>query len=206
MSASSSATACDSASGSTTADVSSETIRIDALMRGDTDTFALSKMQRDPSLGSRREPGPPHFSLACRPDSGFGSSHPCCRYREETMDVAALTPATLAIVIVPPLSGRLFGGQDTPHGCRVAIVNDVAAGDVFGNDAVGQSIDDPTGQPVEIVGVVATREGDDARDPIRPTICYYADQTGIPTAPAAPGCAREHNCAGALRLVRTAGA
>ena len=35
---------------------------------------------------------------------------------------------------VPPNAGRLFGGQDTPQACRVAIVNEAAARDVFGGD------------------------------------------------------------------------
>ncbi len=110
--------------------------------------------------------------------------------REEFMDVAPFTPASLAHITVPPMAGRLFGGQDTPHACRVAIVNEAAARDVFGGDAVGRSIDDPAGQKVEIVGVVASRQAEGARDPIRPTIYYYADQTSIPVA--AAGTARFH--------------
>lgn len=102
--------------------------------------------------------------------------------REALMDVVPFTPASLAHITVPPVAGRLFGGQDTPQACRVAIVNDVAARDVFGGDAVGRSIDDPAGQKVEIVGVVAARQADGARDPIRPTIYYYADQASIPLA------------------------
>ncbi len=99
--------------------------------------------------------------------------------RDESMDVAPFTPASLAHIMVPPLAGRLFGGRDTPQACRVAIVNDVAARDVFGGDAVGRSIENPVGQRVEIVGVVASRQAENAKDPIRPTIYYYADQTRI---------------------------
>ena len=62
-----------------------------------------------------------------------------------------------------PSTGRLFGGQDTPEACRVAIVNDVAAREVFGGEAVGRSIDDPSGQNVEIVGVVAMRPAERRR-------------------------------------------
>ena len=108
--------------------------------------------------------------------------------RDETMDVIAFTPASLAQVTVPPLAGRMFGSQDLPQACRVAIVNEAAARDVFGGDAVGRSIDDPAGQKVEVVGVVATRRAEGTTDPIRPTIFYYADQTSIPVA--APGPAR----------------
>ena len=77
---------------------------------------------------------------------------------EALMDVALFTPASLSHIRVPPIAGRLFSGQDTPQACRVAVVNDVAARDVFGGDAVGRLINDPSGQSVEIVGVVASRQ------------------------------------------------
>ena len=102
--------------------------------------------------------------------------------REESMDVTLFTTASLAHIRVPPIAGRLFGGQDTPQACRVAIVNQVAARDVFGGDAIGRSIDDPSGQSVEIVGVVSSRQAEGVSDSTRPTIYYYADQTGIPVA------------------------
>lgn len=102
--------------------------------------------------------------------------------REVLMDVALFTPASLAHIRVPPVAGRLFGGQDTVQECRVAIVNEVAAREVFDGNAVGRSIEEPSGQRVEIVGVVATRPAEGANDPIPPMIYYYADQTGIPVA------------------------
>jgi predicted permease len=107
--------------------------------------------------------------------------------REQTMDILPFTPATLADIALPPIAGRLFGGRDTPHACRVAIINEAAARDVFEGDAVGRSIDDPAGQNVEIVGVVATRQTERASNPLRPTIYYYADQISIPAAIAGPG-------------------
>jgi predicted permease len=101
---------------------------------------------------------------------------------EESMDVALFTPASLSHIRVPAIAGRLFGGQDTPQACRAAIVNEAAARDVFGGDAVGRLITDPSGQRLEIVGVVASRQAEGANDTIRPTIYYYANQTGIPVA------------------------
>lgn len=100
--------------------------------------------------------------------------------RDVTLDVVSFTPASLARIMMPPVAGRIFGGQDTPQACRVAIVNEEAARDVFDGDAVGRSIADPTGQHVEIIGVVGTRVAEGASDRIRPAIYYYADQTRIP--------------------------
>jgi hypothetical protein len=106
--------------------------------------------------------------------------------REELMDVALFTPASLAHIRVPPVAGRLFGGQDTVQECRVAIVNEAAAREVFDGKAVGRSIDDSSGQSVQIVGVVASHRAEGANDLSRPTIYYYADQGGIPAAVAGP--------------------
>jgi predicted permease len=94
------------------------------------------------------------------------------------IDVAAFTPRTVATIALQPVAGRLFGGRDTPQSCRVAIVNETAANTIFDGDAVGRTVQDPEGQRVEIVGVVAMRPGTNA--PSRPTIFYYAEQTGPP--------------------------
>jgi predicted permease len=100
--------------------------------------------------------------------------------RDVVMDVAAFTQRSLALITLPPIVGRIFGGGDTPQACRVAIVNEEAAGDLLEGDAVGRAIEDPAGQRVEIVGVIASRkrEEDTARN--HPTIYYYAEQTGTP--------------------------
>jgi putative ABC transport system permease protein len=108
--------------------------------------------------------------------------------REVTLDVVPFTPESLAHIVLPPVSGRVFGGQDTPQACRVAIVNDAAAREVFDGDPVGQSIEDPTAQRVEIIGVLATRTAEGVTDRARPAIYYYADQTPIPME--SPGPAR----------------
>jgi hypothetical protein len=102
--------------------------------------------------------------------------------REELMDVVPFTAATLAHVTVPPVAGRLFGGRDTPQACRVAVVNDVAARDVFSGEAVGRSIDNLAGQRIEIVGVVASRRVGNANAPIQPTLYYYPTQIGSAAA------------------------
>jgi len=96
------------------------------------------------------------------------------------MDVAAFAPRSIAIVTVPPVAGRMFGSGDTAQTCTVAIINEEAAEDLFDGDAVGRSIEDPAGQRVEIIGVVGTRKPAGSTERNRPTIYYYAEQTGTP--------------------------
>lgn len=110
--------------------------------------------------------------------------------REVTMEVAAFTSESVAQITVPPLAGRLFGGQDTPGTCKVAIVNQEAAADLFDGDAVGQSIEDPAGERVEIIGVVGMRRSEAAPTPNRPTILYYAAQTRPPLGEVGPAAFR----------------
>jgi putative ABC transport system permease protein len=100
--------------------------------------------------------------------------------RDVVMDVAAFTPMSLALVTVPPIAGRMFGGADTAQTCRVVIVNEEAAEELFDGDAVGRSIEDPAGQRVEVIGVVATRNAGKTMARNRPTIYYYAEQTNTP--------------------------
>jgi putative ABC transport system permease protein len=100
--------------------------------------------------------------------------------RDVAIDVAAFTSQTLAVVAVPPVAGRLFSGGDTAQACRVVIVNEEAAAALFDGDVVGRTIEDPAGQRVQIIGVVATLKTERTPQPNRPTIYYYADQTGTP--------------------------
>jgi hypothetical protein len=96
------------------------------------------------------------------------------------IDVASFTPQSLALVTLPPVAGRMFAGVDTAEACKVAIVNEEAAAELFDHDAVGRSVEDPAGDRVEIVGVVATRRKAGSAVEIRPTIYYYAEQTSPP--------------------------
>lgn len=101
--------------------------------------------------------------------------------RDVEMDVVSFTPRSLETVVLPPVTGRMFGGADRPRGCKVAIVNETAARDVFNGHAVGRSILDPTGGRVEIIGVVRMRRAKGATAPVRPAIFYYANQAELPT-------------------------
>jgi predicted permease len=100
--------------------------------------------------------------------------------RDVVMTVVAFTPQSLDIVTVPPIQGRMFGGGDTPQSCKVVIVNEEAANELFEGDAIGRSIEDPEGQRVEIIGVVATRKTASTTTRIEPTVYYYAEQTRTP--------------------------
>jgi predicted permease len=98
--------------------------------------------------------------------------------RNAIMDVVPFTPASLADVRMPPTAGRMFGGGDTAHSCRVVVVNEDAAAELFDGDAVGRSIEAPSGQRVEIIGIVASRQPETGTRRSRPTIYYYPQQTG----------------------------
>jgi hypothetical protein len=90
------------------------------------------------------------------------------------VDIADFTPESLALVKLPPLSGRMFGIEDSPRSCPVVVVNKTAAG-MFDGDPVGQSIEDATGRRLDVVGVVDNKDPD---RPHRPTIFYYPAQAG----------------------------
>lgn len=107
-------------------------------------------------------------------------------FRDAVMNVVAFTPQTLPLIVTPPVAGRMFGGADSPRGCRVAIVNPEASRAFFGGNAVGRSIEDAAGRHVEIIGVVAARRTETATD-ARPTLYYYAQQTGMDSDQNGPG-------------------
>jgi cell division protein FtsX len=100
--------------------------------------------------------------------------------RDVVMDVAAFTPQSVRTVVTPPIAGRMFTASDRPESCRVAIVNDVAARELFDGDAVARAIEGPTGQRVEIIGVVTERQQSQQAGPGTPRIYYYAEQGGPP--------------------------
>ena len=103
--------------------------------------------------------------------------------RDVTMDVALFTPPALALITLPPLAGRMFGAVDSADSCRVVVVNQ-AARDLLGSNPVGSVIQDPFGQRVEIIGVVAARP---TGTPVRPTVYYYPDQNAISVTQIGPG-------------------
>ena len=116
----------------------------------------------------------------------FRVETPGAMLRDVTVDVEAFTPETLEQIALPPVAGRLFGARDGPASCRVAVINEAAATAFFEGDALGRSVQDPSGQRVEIIGVVAPRKNGPANGPSRPTIYYYPDQTRLPLGRSGP--------------------
>src|SRR5436190_18666579 len=80
--------------------------------------------------------------------------------RDVVLNVALFTPQSLQAVALPPISGRMFSGGNTPHSCRVVVVNE-AARDLLDRETVGETVLDAAGQPAEIIGIVAP--SDEAR-------------------------------------------
>jgi predicted permease len=100
--------------------------------------------------------------------------------RNVTLNVAPFVSDSLDQFILPPKAGRIFGGADRTQACRVAIVNEEAAQQLFDGDAAGRFIEDRAAERIEIIGVVATRRLESVTEPSRPTIFYYAVETDIP--------------------------
>jgi len=75
--------------------------------------------------------------------------------RQVALDVAPFTSHSLALFELPPVSGRLFYASD--ESCRAAVVNESAAKILFGANTVGRAIRDSANIPVNIVGVLATK-------------------------------------------------
>jgi hypothetical protein len=106
--------------------------------------------------------------------------------RDLTMDTAWFTAGSLKSFALPPKAGRLFGFQDQM--CRVAIVNESAAAELFGafpQNTIGRVVQDSSGLPIEIIGVLAKKENAPASQ-THPTIYYnHADQSAPPPGRAA---------------------
>jgi putative ABC transport system permease protein len=102
-----------------------------------------------------------------------------------SLEVRMFLPETLDQLEMPPIAGRMFSGADTPGACKVVVVNEAAA-EVLSSDPVGQRIIDPSGEAVDVIGVVRmkSRPGRAAQPP---TIFYYGEQTGPPRDQTGPG-------------------
>lgn len=69
----------------------------------------------------------------------------------------------------PPVAGRMFGFDD--QGQEVAVVNGETAPELFGRQTVEEVIHDPSGRPIEVIGIVKRRSGE-ANLQARPIIYY----------------------------------
>jgi putative ABC transport system permease protein len=72
--------------------------------------------------------------------------------RDLNMDIVWLATDSLNLLDSPPIAGRIFGFSEPTQ--RDAIVDEAAAAELFGRETVGMMIQDPSGQPVEVIGVV----------------------------------------------------
>jgi putative ABC transport system permease protein len=101
--------------------------------------------------------------------------------REVTATAGVFAPRSLERVVLPPKRGRMPGGRDTNSTCRVVVVNEAIAAELFEEDAVGRAMDDEAGQRVEIVGVVTPKRSSSSSAPNdEPAIYYYAEQGDLP--------------------------
>ena len=99
----------------------------------------------------------------------FKLEPPSIQLRDVKMDIEWLTPDALNVLDNNPVAGRLFSfGDQMSH---VAVVNQEAAAELFGQDTVGRLIQDPVGAPVEIIGVVRRKATRTSKNQ-RPTIYY----------------------------------
>ena len=98
--------------------------------------------------------------------------------REVTLDTVALTPDLLRGITLPPVRGRMFGRGNLER-CAIAVVNEQAANILFDGDPVGRQVVDPSGQRVEIIGVVSTLPAR-ADDVVPPRIFFDAVTRDIP--------------------------
>jgi predicted permease len=74
--------------------------------------------------------------------------------RAEEIDVTTFDPNAFAPDRLHAIEGRLFGGQDAPRGCQVAVANEEGARAWFEGDAVGRSLLDAQGHRIDVVGIV----------------------------------------------------
>ena len=96
---------------------------------------------------------------------------------EIVLDARVFTPRTLREGGLVLRRGRLFNATDTEHSCRVGLLTQDAADDLFGGQPLGRIVFDDAGA-IEIVGVVTTSTGH-AR--IDRALYYYGEQ--VPDAP-----------------------
>jgi ABC-type antimicrobial peptide transport system permease subunit len=118
---------------------------------------------------------PPGSQAAWR---SFKVQPPSLQRRDVEIDVAWFTPDSLKLFDNRPIAGRMFGLIDQTR--RVAVVDELAAAELFGRDTIGMVIQDPSSLPVEIIGVVKRSSKYELQQE-RPTIYYdYMNHSDVP--------------------------
>ena len=100
---------------------------------------------------------------------------------ELNLDIVWLDTDSLRLLDNRLIAGRIFGFSDPTR--RDAVVNEDAAAELFGPETVGMTIREPSGLPVEIIGVVkngSTQLSNERRaKQRRATVYYYTDHSEI---------------------------
>jgi ABC-type antimicrobial peptide transport system permease subunit len=100
--------------------------------------------------------------------------------RDVDLNIDSFTADSLETFDTTPVAGRLFGVDDPP---TVAVINEDAAADLFGQKSVGVVIEDPMGVPTEIIGIVKRRSTVSPKNQ-DPTIFYnYTNIAGPSNTP-----------------------
>jgi len=107
--------------------------------------------------------------------STYRIEQPRAAWRDLLIDTVTFTAEGLPPDRLVPAAGRMFGAQDAPGGCKVAMVDQEGADQLFDGDPVGRSIEDASGHRVDIIGVL--RRPRSRRTPARPTLFLYAPQS-----------------------------
>jgi ABC-type antimicrobial peptide transport system permease subunit len=97
--------------------------------------------------------------------------------RDLNMDMVWLDTDSLRALNNRLVTGRVFGLSDPTQ--REAVIDEDAAAELFGRETVGMTIQDPSGLPVKIIGVVK-RGSTDISNQRRATVYYYTDQSEAP--------------------------
>jgi ABC-type antimicrobial peptide transport system permease subunit len=97
--------------------------------------------------------------------------------RDLNMDMVWPAADSLKLLDNRLIAGRTFGIIDPTR--RVVVVDEDAAAELFGRETVGMKIEDPSGLPVEIIGVVK-RSSTEISNQRRATVYYYTDHSETP--------------------------
>lgn len=133
---------------------------------------AKSTVGLPPLAWTARLPGNRPIWRSFRVQSGSSPLH------DVNMDIVWLTANSLKLLDNRPIAGRMFGRRDP--GRTEAVIDGDTAAELFGRETVGMVIQDASGLPVEIIGVV--KRGPDYKSKKKRATIYY-NYTDQPEAP-----------------------
>ena len=124
-------------------------------------TFRMWSARRSRCRASRRRRGWPRCRAAGRRGSRCASNRRGCRSEMSRWTWPRSLHGRSTSDQNPANRGANVRRRRHAPGVPVGIVNEEAASQLFDGDAVGRTIEDPAGQRVEIIGVVATQQGEE---------------------------------------------